>query len=899
MKRFFRRLMSPFTQRRDDTELAREVASHLALLEDDHRRRGLSPHEARLAARRAIGSIALTSDLHRDARSFPWIEDALIDLRIAARMLMAAPGFASVVVLTMALSIGATTTLFSLSYGVLMRPMPWPDADRVMRVFETRGGRTPRVPLTVSNGTYLAWAELPSTIEDIGGWFRNTPTTMILDGQPERVPVAAITPSLLRVLRALPEIGRPFSDDDAAPGQNGSVLISWGVWQRRLGGRADAIGTRMRLNDRDYTIVGVMPRHFAFPNAETAAWTPSRVVPVRGANETIAMQIFSAMARLKPGASPEQASSEATARGRAAPDPRQAAVALFGGNGPVTVSVLPARDVLTAQVRPALLILMAAVVLLLLASTASLVVLQLSRVTRRTREIAVRMAIGAGAGRLVRQWLVESALLGIIGGLLGLLIAILLHRGLPLVLPPGFPRLDEVGLDWRVAAFAWTVAVIVSLCCGMVPAFRRRRDRVSEALVEGAFATVATTRTPAARVRAAFMASQVAVACVLLVGALLLTRSFLALLDADRGFDPSGVLTVRVPMPSKTTFQQRMAMLDRLQVRLSGLPQVTHAAFGNALPFVTSGGFRGMTMPLPRDPSRTVDVPTITRAVSPEYFQAMRLRVQEGRPLMATDTATSPRVVVVNRTFAAQYLGAHPVGLHLTLKNMRQPDWEVVGVIDDMRQGSVSTDPNTTTFGGVLDPPQPELFFAHRQWDATIEDLIIVVRSAGDPAALGDDVRALVRAEDASLPVDSVMTMDERVAGSLAGPRTYMVFLLGFALCALVIAGVGLCGVLSHTTAQRTREIGLRTALGAQRADVVSLVGRQALAIVMSGIVVGLVAAFALSQSLSALLYGVTARDAISFVVVPIVLMVVSLAACSVPAWRATRINPIDALRAP
>ena len=898
MKRFFRRLISLFSPTSAEADLAREMASHLALLEEEHRRRGLSPHEARLAARRAIGSIALTKNLHRDARTFPWIEDALIDLRVAARMLLAAPGFAAVVVLTMALSIGATTTLFSLSYGVLMRPLPWPDADRVVRVFETRGGRSPRVPWTVSNGTYLAWAEHPTTIEEIGGWFASRPTTMTIGNESERVQIVGVTPSLLRVIRARPEIGRLLVDGDAVPSQSNSALISWGLWQRRLGGRTDAIGMRLRLSDRDYTIVGVMPRDFAFPNAETAAWTPTGIIPLRGGNDVIRMQIFSAMARLKPGVSPDQASTEATARGRGAPDPRQAALALFGSNGPVTVSARPARDVITSDVRPALLILMAAVALLFLASTASLVVLQLSRVTRRRREIAVRVAIGAGAGRLIRQWLVESALLGIVGGGLGLVLTVLLHDGLPSVLPSGFPRLDDVRLDWRVATFAWSVAIAVSLCCGMVPAFRRGRDGVSDGLVEGAQATIATTRTPAARVRTVFMASQVAVACVLLIGALLLTRSFVALLDADRGFDPSGVLTVHVTMPAKTTFEQRMTMLERLQTRLGALPQVTDVAFGNALPFVTSGGFRGMTMPLPRDPSRTVDVQAMQRAVSPEYFKAMRLRLRAGRPIAVTDTATSPGVVVVNRTFASQYLGPNPVGLHLTLRNMRQPDWEVVGVVDDMRQGSVTTEPRPTAFGGVLDPPQPEIFFAHRQWDVALESLIIVLRSTGDPAALADDVRGLIRAEDASLPVESVMTMEERVAGSLAGPRTSMVFLVGFALCALAIAAVGLCGVLSHTTAQRTREIGLRTALGAQRADVLRLVSRQAMAITMSGIAIGLGAAFVLSQSLSALLYGVTARDAMSFVVVPFVLVLVSIAACAVPAWRATRIDPIEALRA-
>src|SRR5262245_13783090 len=431
MRRSLRRFISLLTHRRDEADLSREMSAHLAMLEDEHRRRGLSADEARLAARRAMGSVALAQDLHRDARSFPWIEDARIDLRVAVRMLLASPGFAAVVVTTIALSIAATTTLFSLSYGVLMRPLPWPDADRLVRVFETRGGRSPRVPLTVSNGSYLAWGEQPSTIEEIGGWFGNSRMTMTIGGESERVPVVGLTASLLRGLRARSWVGRVLVESDAIPGQTRNVLISWGIWQRRFGGLADAIGKGMRLNDRDYTVIGVMPRDFRFPTADTAAWTASSILPVQAADNTTRMMIFSAMARLKPDVSAEQASSEATARGRAAPDPKQAALALFGSNGPVAVSVQSARDVMTAEVRPALLILVEAVGLLFVASTASLLVLQLSRVTRRRREIAVRIAIGAGSGRLVRQWLVESAFLGILGGALGLFTAILLHRGLP------------------------------------------------------------------------------------------------------------------------------------------------------------------------------------------------------------------------------------------------------------------------------------------------------------------------------------------------------------------------------------------------------------------------------------------------------------------------------------
>ena len=720
--------------------------------------------------------------------------------------------------------------------------------------------------------------------------------TLTSSSEPERFLVGSVTPSLMRVLRADALVGRVFLDRDLGAGTPNVLVLGFGLWQRRFGSRPEVVGELVRLDGQPYTVIGVMPRDFAFPTSDTEAWTQLTVVPVERGKAVISMMLFSAMARLRPGVTPEQAAAEGTARGQAAPDPKQAALALFGNNGAAGVTALTAREVMTAEVRPALLILFAAVALLFLASTASLIVLQLSRVARRTREIAVRTAIGAGAVRLIRQWLVESSLLGAAGAAAGLLMAMLLHRGLPAVLPAGFPRVDDVRLDWRVALFACGVALVVSLACGMVPASRARRDQLTDALAKGTASTPAVTRTTAARVRTTFMAGQVAIACILLVGASLLARSFTALLEVDRGFDPRGVLTMRLPQPRQTTFAKRMTLLDRLQPRLAGLPTVTDVAFGNALPFVTVGGYRGMDMVLPRDPSTKVEVQTAMRVVSPEYFRAMRLRVLQGRPLDASDTETSTQTIVVNRTFAAQYLGSRAVGarLNLGLANVREA--EVVGVVDDMRQGANSGEP-TSTFGGVLDPPQAEIFLPHRQWPFPIDDLIVIVRSSADPAALATNVRALIGAEDPTLPVDSIMTMEDRVAASLAGPRSYAVFLVGFALCALVIAGVGLFGVLSYTTSQRTREIGLRTALGARRGDVFALVGRQAMTITAFGLVVGLGAAFVLSQSLSTLLYGISTRDALSFLIVPLVLIGVSILACAAPAWRATRIDPLVALR--
>jgi putative ABC transport system permease protein len=824
---------------------------------------------------------------------FTWLDDARQDLRFAVRMLFRSPGFAAVVILTMALSIGATTTLFSLAYGVLMRPLPWPEPDRLVRLQETRGGQMSRVPWTVSNAVYLAWRDQPATIEDIGGWLRSRPTTFSSEGEPERFLVGGVTSSLMRVLRARPLLGRTLRDSDDGQGAPNVVVLGFDLWQRRFGSRNDIVGQIVRLDGQPYTVIGVMPEDFAFPDRETQAWTRLTVVPVNRPGGVISLMMFPAIARLRPGATTQQAEAEGTARAQTAPDLKQTAIALFGSNGPAGVTALPARDVITRQVRPALLILLAAVALLFLTSTASLVVLQLSRVARRAREIAVRTAIGAGHARLVRQWIVESALLGIVGAASGLLMATALHRGLPAVLPASFPRVDDVRLDWRVAMFACVVATAVSLACGMVPAFRARRDQITDGLGEGTASTPAVTRTTAARVRTAFMAGQVAIACILLVGASLLARSFNALIDVDRGFDPRGLLTMRLPQPPKTTFGQRTALLDRLHERLAALPAVTDVAFGNALPFVSPGGYRGMDMYLPRDPATKVQVQSAIHVVTPEYFRAMRLRT-EGRAFQPSDTEATT-AIVVNRTFANRYLGDRPLGQRLNMGLANVPESEVVGVVDDMRLGSSGTE--ASMFGGVLDPPMPEIFILHRQWPFPIEDLIVVIRTADDPSALAAAARAIVREEDPTLPVDSILTMEDRVAASLAGPRSYAVFLVGFALCALTIAGVGLFGVLSYTTSQRTREIGLRTALGARGRHVLALVGQQALAITAGGLAVGLAGSFFLSQSLSSLIYGISTRDALSFAVVPFILIVVSIAACAAPAWRATRIDPLVALR--
>ena len=826
------------------------------------------------------------------------MRDTARDVRYACRTLLRSAGFSAITILLTGLGIGATATLFSLTDGVLMKPLPWPEPDRLVRLQETRGGRSGRVPWTITNTTYHAWREQPQTIEDVGGWTRAQLMALTTGaGEPERLPIGRMTPSLLRVLRARPVLGRIFADDDpVADDGPGVVILGESLWRRRFRSDPAVVGRSVRLDDRQMTVVGVMPKAVAFPDYETQAWMPMGVSRVTPGAKLITGQIFSAVARLRPGVTVAQAESEATARAVAAPSLANAGTALFGSNGAIAVAALPARDVLTADVRPALIMLLSAVALIFATAIASVLVLQTARAAKRQREMAIRLAIGASARHLVRQWLIESALLGLAGGTGGLALAAALHRMLPSVLPPGFPRVEEVAIDLRVALLCAGLTALVILVCGLVPAFQARREDLRLALAGDGTASGAGAASPrSTRVRLAMMVAQVAIACMLLVGTALLARSFSALLAADRGFDPRDVLTAHATIADRP-FASQAAGFERIQRRLQALPGIAQVGFGDALPFVTTGGFRGFTLPSPKDPATRIQAQSMLRAVSPDYFPALGLRLIAGRSIESTDTATSRPVVVVNKTFAARYLGERPIGTVLSIPIGSYRDWEVVGIVEDLRQGGFNG-VAPTRFGGVTDPPQPEMFFTYRQWTSTIRELAYVVRTNRNPSAIAPLLRDILREEEPSAAVDSVMTMEDRVMQSLARPRTYAVLLAGFALFAVVIAAAGLVGVLSYMTSQRTREIGIRTALGARARDIVRLVTRETAAILAAGLGIGLTGAYLLAGALRPMLYGVSAHDPRTFVAVPAILAGIVAIACALPAHRATRVSPLKALR--
>ena len=866
---------------------------------DTARAEGASPAEADERVARQIALWAGEAPgLQRRPRRAPVVEppasatSRLVgvahDLKYAMRLLRRRPGATLVSMLTMALGIGATTVLFSVAWGVLGKALPWPEADRLVRLAETRQGSTRRLPPILTNGTYLAWRDARGTIDEIGGWSGST-VTVTDRGDPQRIRIGAVTPTMFSLLGAKPAIGALFTTDTA----ESEIVLSHALWQQLFAGSPGALGATLRIDGALRTVVAVMPRDFTFPDREARAWVPLRVRPVLGENpETRYISLFSAIARLKPGVTPAQAAAEGSARGRGAPDPGLTAIAVFGSRGPVEVTAVPVLDAMTREVREPIIIFLVAVALLLATATANVASVQLARSATRRREIAIRSALGAGGGRLARQLLIENVLLGLLGGLVGLLGATWLHRALPTLLPADFPRVPDVTLDFRVMAFAAGVSVVSSVAFGLLPAMQARRINLVEALTEDSLAPVGgSTRIRTARTRALIMAGQVAVASVLLIGGSLLIRSFAAMWRVDRGYDVTNVLTARLPLPDASfTPARRAQLLAGVLDRLHATPGVTRAAFTTVLPLSSIDQLLAFNLPPSGRTGDPVQVQSSMRIVSPHYFASLGMHIADGRALAETDTRTTLPVVVVNRAFARRYLDNVALGRRLPagLDHARnEQQWEVVGVVEDVRMRNLT------------DAPQPEIFVSFAQLTSGVQasDPTIVVRTTGDAAAFVPRLRDAVRQEDPSVALDAMATMEQRLLGNLARPRLYAIMLGGFAVFALAIAAVGLFGVLSCTVAQRSREIAVRSALGARPIDIVMLVVGQGLAITGIGLVAGVAAALILTRSISTFLYGVDVHDRVTFVAVPLLLLAVAAVACFVPARRAARLDPLRVLK--
>jgi putative ABC transport system permease protein len=812
------------------------------------------------------------------------------DIRYAFATLRSNRAFAAAALVTLALGIGATTAVFSVVYGVLLEPLPYPYAARLVQLSEERpGSPLPAANPILTNYTYYALAEAPRTLDAIAA-ANGRDYTVNINGVPERIPGVAVTPSLFPLLGMRPALGRVFTDAEAAPGSNLVVVLSDAAWRTRFAADAGVVGRAITIDGRPYTIVGVAPPDFYYPTRDAALWTPYRVPPPADPSSgRFFVAAVTAIGRLAAGATPAQAEAEATAVARRAAPPAGGGRGLFGGpGGEPIVHVASLVDYMTRSVRPAILVLAGSVVLVLLIACANVANLFLSRGVARQRELAVRAAIGASGWRLGRQLLTESLVVSLAGGAIGVAIAWALVRLLPALAPPDFPRLDDVQVNGPALAFAAATSLFTALASGLAPALRGARFNLSPSLHGGDGATAGGFRSArAGRLRDGLLVAEAAFAVVLMVGAALLAHSFRTLIHVDGGYDPNNVVTTQIFLPGLAldapgSGPRLRAVTDQMLERLRAMPGVESAGAGAMLPFQRNTMIAAFPLNIVGRPAP--DQPTMVRAlrnmVTPGYAEALGLRLKAGRFLAAADEGASGNVaMMVNEEFARVYLPPDPVGTVLQLAQGQTA--EVVGVVGNVLKDGNDRAPQAETYGLLTTANVPAGF---------------VVRAAGNPAALVPIIHRAVREIDAGAAAD-VALLSDRLAASVDQPRFAMTVLMAFALLALLLASVGLYGVLSYGVQQRRREMGVRAALGAERGALIRLVMRRGLGVTAIGLALGLIASVATTRALAGLLFGVTPLDPVAFAAAPLVLLPVAVAASLLPAMRAASVDPSEALR--
>ncbi len=805
------------------------------------------------------------------------------DLRHAVRLMFRAPGFTLAALVTLALAIGVNTAVFSVVYGVLLRPLPYADQDRIVILSEEHPGghaiiRDPRL----SNLTFAVWRDHARTIEGLSGY--STQTFTIVNGnETERVNGGSMSPAAFGTLGVSPAIGRFFRPEEAVAGNNNVVVVGDRFWRSKFGGDPNAVGRTLQIDGRVHEVIGVAPASFYFPDRDAQLWTPYVLPPTTDGS----MRIMPALARLTPGSSVQQAAAEGTAAARTVKRP-MAAEMLFGKGGPVEVRVNTLADSVTRRVRPALLILMAAVGLVLLVACANVANLLLARGTSRARELAVRAALGAGAGRLARQMLTESAVMGLVGGVLGVFIAWALTRAVPAWAPEGFPRLDDVRLDVRVLGFALLLSLLAGVVAGLLPAVRASRAELSPTLRTGDNRSVGSGE----RVRGVLLALEAALSVILLIGAALLVRSFITLANVDPGYDARNVLTARIYLTGTASTRERRAQLvETLMTRARATPGVVAAGAANMAPLGESSFVSGFTFGH-TDAGQEIVARALQYVITSGYAEALNLRVKEGRAIAPADESSPIEAMLVNEAFVRAYItdGRSAVGRQYKgLVGKPEMTTEIVGVVGDVLKDGLDT------------KPQPEIYLALNKLDtehAITREINVVIRTAGDPNAFASSLRSIVRDVEPTAALGRVGTLSSQVANSVSEPRFSTAVLAAFAVLALGIAVTGLYGVLSYNVSQRRREIGIRAALGANRRDLIGLVVRQGLTVTLVGLLAGVLIAALAARQLQPMLFGIAPFDLPSFVIMPVILMIVAALACVIPARRAAATDPAATLRA-
>jgi predicted permease len=887
-------------RRRSNEDFAEEIAAHIAhetkRLVEDH---GLSVTEARAQARRSFGNITRSQERFYETSRPMWFEDFKRDVRWTARGLRKSPGFAALVVLTLALGIGANTAIFSVLNALLLTPLPYQDANRVVRLvmnMPVEESPTKR-PLRASMG--LTQTELLAIQQHSQGLSRVGTATTILrswPGQDESAHLrgARVSASLFEMLAVRPVFGRAFTARDETHGAEPVILLSHGAWQRLLGSDPAVIGRVIALDavlpprvQYRHTVVGVMPRDFSYPDQDTQFWIPFQPV-----NATGVAQRGNMVAQLRPGVPIEAASAEISGVLRQ----------LRPKSPKTTYELVRERDEAIAEVKPALPVLTLAAGLVLLIACVNVANLLLARASTRQRELAVRSAIGAGRGRLVRQLLTESTVLAMFGMLAGIALALggiqlfrTLAQSTPRIDIPGglvFPRLDEIGLNVRVLIFAAGTCLITGLLCGLAPALRHSRSNPMEAFRGAADRTQSAAESLGGfGLRNVLVVAQIGLAMMLLISGGLLLRSFWTLSHVELGYDPDQVLTFQVSLPAhRYSDAQLKTFAESLAGRLRAIPGVHAAAYANQLPMVNLRNESGGLFKTP-DPQRpyTPESPDV-RLVSRDYLRVMGIRVVAGRGFHDGDRQGSERVLLVNQAVAARdFPGENPVGQFVFVGRDLKP-WHIVGIVENVRQF------------GLDQEPSPQIFADVRQWSAPTVPVFpagayYAVRTDGDPIVLAANARAIARELDAQAALFNIAPMEHVVATTIARPRMYAILVTVFAMVGLALALLGVYSVVAYSVTQRTREIGIRMSLGAERRNVVGLVLWHSSAASAAGIILGCLGAVGLSGFLDSLLFGMSAVDPPTFTLTAVGFAITATLAAFVPAIRATKIDPLVALR--
>ena len=888
------RLRGLFGDRRADREFDDEVETHLRLLTERYVRQGMSKAEATLTARRRFGNVTLLKEAHHDMRGIRFIDTLVQDVRYGLWMMRRKPGFTTIVILTLALGIGANTAIFSVVNAVLLNPFAYPEAERIMFLSSSRLSE-PNSSSAISYPNFLDWQQQQTTFSHLAA-ARNRTFNLTGVADPMQVKTAIISPEAFPLLGVAPQLGRVFTAQDNQLNAARAVVLSHAFWQKQFAGEANVIGRQLLLDDQAYTVIGVMPPRFKFWAGEV--WVPFGLFADEDfAKDRSGMVTINALGRLKPGVTLEQARAEfnviAARLAAQYPEANQ-------GSG---VRIVAWSESVGRNIRPTLLMLMGAVGFVLLIACANVASLLLARTATREKELAIRAALGAGRGRLMRQLLLESLPLAALASLVGWLLA---NWGLKLILAwlPNdlLPAEASVRLDARVLLFALGLTLVTTLLCGLLPALRFSQSRVNESLKDGSCFSLADAG--GQRMRGALVVLEVALSVVLLVGAGLLIKSFFRLQQAELGFKTESLLTVDLSLSQKKypQAQQIEAFFNRALEQLKALPGVEAAATMNGGPFSNWGA----GMPLIREGHSYSGEEMRGRGcgfvvTQGDFLAALGLPLVSGRNFTAQDTSSAPPVVILNQAAADKFFpGENALGQRIKLglpDNLLPPDtpptekhaWlTVIGIVKNHQPVALGLPYFPGAFLPLAQAPrEPTLLNAET----------FMLRTAQDPAMLMSAVRQRLRELDPDQPIMRIATVDARIADSLKPQRFNTTLMSLFAALALTLAVVGLYGILAYTVVQRTHEIGIRLALGAQSGNIIAMIMKQGLSLTLLGLMLGLAGAAVLTRLLERLLHSVSVTDAPTFIAIALLLLAVALLACWIPARRATKVDPLVALR--